>query len=249
MHPAVTGRLMKEDASPRQYAHGGSAPSGIDNALLAGLAADEYASLAKDLEPLYFAAGTCLCEAGSALAHVFFPAHGMIALGYGAPNGDATALALVGREGMLGVEAFLGATKAAHRAHVPFPCLVYCLPLRALRRAAMPPGTLQEQAQRYALRLMAQISQIAVCNLRHPLEQRLCRVLLQSLDRVSGNTLPITHDNAAALVAARRQAVSQAAGRLNELGLIRSARGHTTILDRAGLVAHACECYGILHTD
>jgi CRP-like cAMP-binding protein len=246
MHPAVTGRLMKEEASPRHYGLGGSAPSGIDNALLAGLAADEYASLAKDLEPLYFAAGTCLCEAGSTLAHVFFPAHGIIALSYGAPNGDATALALVGREGMLGVEAFLGGTKAAHRAHVAFPCLAYCLPLR---RAAAPPRTLHEQAQRYALRLMAQISQIAVCNLRHPLEQRLCRVLLQSLDRVSGSTLPITHDDAAGLVAARRQAVSQAVRKLNDLGFIRSARGHTTILDRAGLVAHACECYGILHTD
>ena len=249
MQAAVSGRLTRGDGSPRHEAHGGAVRSAAENALLAGLAADEYASLAKDLEPLYFPAGTCVCEAGSALSHVFFPAHGMIALGYGAPNGDATTLALVGREGMLGVEAFLGGTRAGQRAHAAFACLAYRLPLRALRRAAVPPSTLQERAQRYALRLIAQISQIAVCNLRHPLEQRLCRVLLQSLDRVSGNTLPITHDNAAGLVAARRQAVSQAARRLNDLGLIRSARGHTTVLDRAGLVAHACECYGILQTD
>jgi CRP-like cAMP-binding protein len=242
--------VTRGEGSPRNRVERRSAPSAADNALLAALAAQEdCASVAKELEPIYLGPGHCLCEAGSALTHVFFPAHGMIALCSVAANGDATALALVGREGMLGVEAFLGRAKASHRAHVLFPCLVYRLPLRTLRNGALPIAALREHAQRYALHLMAQISQTAVCNLRHPLEQRLCRVLLQSLDCVSGSALPITHDNAAGLVAARRQAVSQAARRLNELGLIRSARGTTTVLDRAGLMARACECYGILQAD
>jgi hypothetical protein len=112
-------------------------------------------------------------------------------------------------------------------------------------------GVLQQAVLRYSLGLLLHISQISICNLHHTLEQRLCRSLLQSVDRVASDTLPMTQEVLAGLVGARRQGISEAVQKLRDRGLIAGGRGSITVLDRAGLLARACECYVVVqaHTE
>ena len=213
----------------------------LDNELLASLPAGH--ALAAELEPMPLLPGTCLGEAGSPLSHAYFPACGLVSLGYTAVNGETAELALIGAEGMIGVGGLAGEPRGMHRALVRTFCLAYRVPVKTLRACFAKGGPFQDALLAYALRLMMHISRTSMCNLHHSTEQRLCRTLLQAVDRLRSSTLPMTHDVLAELVGARRQGISEAALRLRALGLIEYARGNICVLDRAALAARACECY------
>jgi CRP-like cAMP-binding protein len=221
-------------------------PSPAANQLLAILPAAQLNALLPQLELVYLAQGTCLCDFGSSLNHVYFPARGIVSLGYVAANGDTTELALVGREGMVGVEAFLGTEKSSHRACVQTMCAMYRLPVKLAQSKFAEGGVLQQTLLKYALSLMLHISQTSICNLHHSLEQRLCRSLLQSVDRAGSNTLLMTQDMLASLVGGRRQGISEAIQKLRDRDLIACERGSITVLDRDGLLGIACECYVVV---
>ncbi len=228
MLAAVPGRVV---ASP-------------DNRLLAGLPAAQ--TFSAGLERVYLLPGTCLCEPGSPLAHAYFPACGLVSLGYMAANGQTAELALIGAEGMIGVSGLAGEGRATHRALVRTFCVAYRVPVKILRACFARGGPLQDALLAYALRLMTHISRTSMCNLYHSTEQRLCRTLLQSVDRLGCTVLPMTHDVLAELVGARRQGISEAALRLRALGLIEYGRGSVLVLDRHALAARACACYSAL---
>jgi CRP-like cAMP-binding protein len=229
----------------RHGASGGATLSWVDNRLLAALLAAEDAAALLE-RPTYLSRGEWLWEAGTPLTHVFFPVRGVVSLGYAGEGGDTAHLAFVGCEGVVGVESFLGAEKTSYRALVQFPGAAYRLKVSTLRRRLIHGKKAPDALLKYALALMLEISRSSLCNLRHSVEQRLCRSLLQGVDRAASSTLPMTQDEVAGLVGARRQGVSEAAQKLRDLGLIANGRGSITVLDRARLAARACECYGVV---
>lgn len=216
------------------------------NQLLAILPLAQRDALTQHLERVYFARGTCLYESGRSLSHVYFPTRGIVSLGYEAANGDGTELTVVGPEGLVGVEAFLGSEQSGHRAVAQTTCVAYQMRVGAARAKFAEGGALQQAVLKYCLGLLLQISQTSLCNLHHSLEQRLCRSLLQSVDRVGSSTVPMTQDVLASLVCARRQGISEAVQKLRDSGLIACERGSITVLDRASLLARACECYVVV---
>jgi CRP-like cAMP-binding protein len=216
------------------------------NQLLAMLPSLQLNALVPHLELVYLTRGTCLCESARPLTHVYFPTRGVVSLGYAAANGDTADLALVGAEGVIGVEAFLGSERSSYRAVVQTICVAYSLRVSVARSRFAEGGALQQALLKYALSLLLNVSQTSICNLHHTLEQRLCRSLLQAVDRVASNTLLLTQDVLAGLVGARRQGISEAVNNLRDSRLVRCERGSITVLDRAGLAARACECYVVL---
>jgi CRP-like cAMP-binding protein len=237
--------LQFRDAPHRSAA----VPAGVfpaQNALLAALPATELASLQAELRPAYLARGTSVAGQDSAITHVYFPVFGIVSLGHTAASGEAAEVAIVGRDGVTGMEAFLGAENASHRVLAQTACLAYGLPVRTAKSRFADRGVFYRVILEYALDLMLQISHASVCSLHHTLERRLCRALLQSADRLSSGTLPLTQDVLASLVNGRRQGVSEALQALRDQGLIASGRGSIAVLDRAGLLARTCECYHIV---
>ena len=216
--------------------------SWADNRLLAELLTPADAAALTE-RPTYLSHGERLWEAGAPLTHVYFPIRGVVSLGYADASGDTAHLAFVGCEGVVGIEAFLGADRTSYRALAQLPGAAYRLGVSALWRRLLQSNKPPNALLKYALALMLQISRSSLCNLHHSVEQRLCRSLLQCLDRAASGTLSMTQDEFASLVGARRQGVSEGAQKLRGLGLIVSERGSITVLDRAGLIAHACECY------
>ena len=219
-----------------------AAPLG-QNHLLAVLPSVQLEALLRHLEPVYLERGTCLYETGQPLGHVYFLTRGIVSLGCAATNGDTTELALVGPEGVIGVEAFLGSDESGHRAVARTLCTGYSLRVSVARARFAEGGALQQALLKYARGLLLDISQTSICNLHHSLEQRLCRSLLQGVDRIGSNTLPMTQDVLADVVGAWRQGVSETVQKLRDRRLISCGRGSITVLDRAGLLARACECY------
>jgi CRP-like cAMP-binding protein len=213
------------------------------NHLLAILPSDQLEALLPHLEPVYLERGTCLYETGDPLGHVHFLTRGIVSLRYAAPNGDTTQLALVGPEGVVGVEAFLGSRESGQRAVAQTFCTAYRLRVSVARARFAEGGVLQQALLKYALGLLLAISQTSFCNLHHSLEQRLCRSLLQGVDRVRSDTLPMTQDVLADVVGTRRQGINETVQKLRDRGLISCGRGSITVRDRAGLLARACECY------
>jgi CRP-like cAMP-binding protein len=216
------------------------------NQLIATLPAAQFHALQPHLERVYLTRGTCLYESGHSLSHVHFPIRGIVSLGYVAANGDTAELAVVGPEGVVGVEAFLGSDKSSYRAVVQTMCVADRMRVGVARSKFAEGGALQQVVLKYSLGLLLDISQTSICNLHHSLEQRLCRSLLQCVDRVASNKLPMTQDVLARLVGARRQGISEAVQKLRDRSLITCGRGSITVADRAGLLARACECYVVM---
>jgi CRP-like cAMP-binding protein len=233
-------------AVKEQRPHGNAAVPLRQNQLLATLPAAQLHALQPHLEHVYLTRGTCLYEAGQSLPHVYFPTSGIVSLGYVAANGDTAELAVVGPEGVIGVEAFLGSEKSGYRAVVQTMCVAYRMRVGVARSKFAEGGALQKVVLKYSLGLLLYISQTSICNLHHSVEQRLSRSLLQCVDRVASNTLPMTQDVLASLVGARRQGISEAVQKLRDRNLITCGRGSITVLDRAGLLARACECYVVV---
>lgn len=213
------------------------------NKLLATLPAEMRARLAPHLQRVTFGGQEeVLDRAGTSPDHLYFPTTLVVALMALSRSGATTALALIGREGGIGLAEALAGDCLAHDVVVLVPGVAYRLPLALAGDLLAPAGGLLPAALNYGHSLTSQIAQTAFCNLHHSLDQRLCRWLLSIAYRVSQQQLHLTEAQIADVLGVRRESVSLASGRLVEEGLIRHQRGTVEILDRDRLEAKACEC-------
>src|SRR6266446_1126191 len=226
-----------------------TAPAPTQNLILATLPAADYKRLLPQLELVEMGLGHSVYESGGHLQHVYFPIEGIVSLLYVTQGGSSAELAVVGREGMIGVSLFMGGETTPNRAVVQSACRVYRLPAHALKAHFAEGGALQLTLLKFTQALITQISQTAVCNLHHTVDQQLCRWLLLSLDRLPENKLQMTQELIANMLGVRRQGVTESAGKLEQEGLISYSRGLITVLDRPGLEKRACECYSVVKTE
>lgn len=217
--------------------------STAQNHLLAALTAGEFERLRARLELVAMPLGQVLYESGGPQAHVFFPTTCIVSLMYMLRDGASAEIAVVGNEGLVGTSVFMGGDTTPSRAVVRGAGHGYRLPSQLLKLEFDRGGPVLRLLLRYTQALMTQMTQTAVCNRHHSVEQQLCRTLLLSLDRSSGAGLTLTQELIASLLGVRREGVTEAAGNLQRAGLIRYSRGRIEVLDRPGLERSVCECY------
>jgi CRP-like cAMP-binding protein len=249
--PVLSGGGAEPLAQRRPEGNGrprpGPAARGFErNRLLAALPAADYERLFPHLEPVPLPPGMVIFESGGRLRHVYFPACGIVSLMYAMESGASTEIAVIGNEGVVGIALFMGGDSTPGRAVVQSAGHGHRLRASVVKSEFDRGGALQQLLLRYTQALIAQMTQTAVCNRHHALDQQLCRWLLLRLDRLPSNRLAMTQELIASLLGVRREGVTEAAGRLQEAGLIRYRRGHITVLDRPGLEARACECYAVV---
>jgi CRP-like cAMP-binding protein len=216
------------------------------NHLLAALPDNEYRRLAPDLESVELAQGQVLYESGGTLRHMYFPTTAIVALLYVLENGSSAEIAVVGNEGLLGVSLFMGGETTPSRAVVQNAGHAFRVPAALLKDEFNRAGPVLRLLLRYTQALITQMTQTAVCNRHHAIEQQLCRWLLLSLERLPGEELDMTQELIANMLGVRREGVTVAAGNLQRAGLISYSRGHIKVLDRVGLEQAVCECYGVV---
>lgn len=216
------------------------------NHLLAALLDADFERLAPNLELVPMLLGDVLYESGGKLQHVYFPTTAIISLHYLLEDGGSSEIAGVGNEGVLGVSLFMGGDTTPSRAVVQTGGYGYRLTAQLLVEEFNRAGPVMRLLLRYTQALLTQMSQTAVCNRHHSVEQQLCRWLLLTLDRLPDTELTITQELIANMLGVRREGVTEAAGRLQADGFIRYRRGHITVLDRTGLEQKTCECYGVV---
>ncbi len=191
--------------------------------------------------------GWAVYESGGRLGYLYFPTTSIVSLLYVMESGASAEIAITGNEGVVGISLFMGGESTPSRAVVQSAGEGYRLKASvALKKEFARGGTLQHLALRFTQALITQMAQTAVCNRHHALEQQLCRWLLLSLDRLPGNVLSMTQELIANMLGVRREGVTQAAGRLQEQGMIRYSRGRIKVLDRAKLETSVCECYSVV---
>ncbi|WP_137938588.1 Crp/Fnr family transcriptional regulator [Chitinivorax sp. B] len=216
------------------------------NHLLAALPNVEWARLQPLLEPVDMPLGEVLYEAGSKVINVYFPTTAIVSLLYVMEDGGSAEIAVVGYEGIVGISLFMGGESTPSRAVVQSAGQGLRLKGPLLMQEFNRAGPVLHLLLRYTQALITQMSQTAVCNRHHSLDQQLCRWLLLSLDRLPSNELVMTQELIANMLGVRREGVTEAAGRLHKAGLIRYQRGHITVLDRPGLEKRTCECYAVV---
>ena len=216
------------------------------NQLLAALPDDEWQRWQPHLELAQLPLGTVLYESGGTLNNVFFPTTAIVSLLYVMENGDHAEIAMVGQEGLIGVSLFMGGGSTPSRAVVQSAGAGFRLNAVVMKEGFERGGPVMHLLLRYTQELITQMAQTAVCNRHHTLDQQLCRWLLLSLDRLSGNELTMTQELIANMLGVRREGVTEAAMNLQKVGLIRYSRGRITVLDRPGLERRSCECYAVV---
>jgi CRP-like cAMP-binding protein len=216
------------------------------NHLLAALPTAEFERLLPNLKLMPMRLGELLCESGSRLTHAYFPTTAIVSLHYVTESGASAEVAGVGNEGVLGISLFMGGQTTPSRALVQTAGHGYQLQSRLLVAEFDRFGLMLRLLLRYTQALITQMAQTAVCNRHHSLLQQLCCWLLLTLDRMPSNELIMTQDLIASMLGVRRPGVSEAAGKLQELGAISCRRGHITVLNRPLLHVHVCECYGVV---
>ena len=216
------------------------------NLLLAALPATAFQRLRPHLESAPLPLGWPVYESGSRMEHVFFPTVGIISLLYVMENGSSAEIAVTGNEGLVGISLFMGGESTPSRAIVQSAGHAYRLRAAFLKTEFDRGGELQHLLLRYTQALITQMTQTAVCNRHHSVDQQLCRWLLLSLDRLPTNELRMTQELIANMLGVRREGVTEAAGHLQAAGLIHYQRGHITVLDRAKLERRVCECYAVV---
>jgi CRP-like cAMP-binding protein len=219
-----------------------AAPPG--NRLLARLPPDDYKRLLPRLEPVPLGPKHVLYEAHSPMHHAYFPSRGVVSALNVMEDGRAIEVATVGNEGMVGLPLLVGARTATNRVVVQVPGEALRLGAEVLREEVSRDSALRRLLVLYHTAFLAQVSQAVACNGLHSVQQRSCRWLLMTQDRAQSNVFRMTHEVLAELLGVRRSSVSEILERLQEEGLIRYSRGKLTILDREGLMAGSCECYG-----
>jgi len=190
-----------------------------------------------------------LYESGDEMAAVFFPTDSIISLLYVLECGDPVEISVVGHEGMLGVALFMGGKSTPGRAIVRCSGYAYRLPVHRLQAEFKRHEEMHNLLLRYAQSLMTQMTQTAVCNRYHSIDQQLCRWLLLCLDRLPGNALTMTQELIANMLGVRREGITEAAGRLQRDGAIAYRRGQIKVLNRPMLEKRSCECYTVVRTE
>ncbi len=216
------------------------------NHLLAALSPDVQSRLFPHLELVPLPLRSLLYESRRPMRHVYFPTDSIISMQYLMENGASTAISVVGNEGLLGITLFLGGESAPNRSLVQSAGYAYRLPRVRVKEEFNRHGQLLLLMLRYTQALITQVSQTAVCNRHHSIDQQLCRWLLLSMDRLSHNHLTMTQEFISNMLGVRREGVTQAALKLQRLGVISYSRGLIKVLDRPQLESLSCECYGVV---
>jgi CRP-like cAMP-binding protein len=245
----------------RALAHGGierltlviapmlAADNPQQNHLLAALPSDERERLYPHLELVPMPLGKVLYESGDRLRYVYFPTDSIVSLLYVMEDGASAEISVVGNEGLIGIALFMGGETTPSRAIVQSAGHAYRLIGQRLKDEFHRNGEMQLLLLRYTQALITQMAQTAVCNRHHSVDQQLCRWLLLSLDRLSSNELTMTQELIANMLGVRREGVTDAAGKLQKLGVIHYSRGQITVLDRPKLEQLCCECYAVVRKE
>ncbi len=218
----------------------------LQNRLLAALPQPEWDRWRGHLEAVDLALGEVLYESGGTLSHVYFPTSAIVSLLYVMENGAAAEIAVVGNEGIVGISLFMGGESTPSRAVVQSAGHGFRMASAAMKDEFNRAGPVLHLMLRYTQALITQMAQTAVCNRHHSLDQQLCRWLLLSLDRLSGNELLMTQELIANMLGVRREGVTEGALKLQQAGLISYSRGRIKVLDRPGLELRSCECYAVV---
>lgn len=229
-----TARAPKDPPEPRQ------------NHLLAALSPDVQHRLFPHLELAELPLRALMYEGGRPMRHVYFPTDSIISLQYLMENGASTAISVVGNEGLLGITLYMGGESTPSRSIVQSAGYAYRLPRPRVKEEFCRHGELLLLMLRYTQALITQIAQTAVCNRHHTIDQQLCRWLLLSMDRLSHNNLTMTQEFISNMLGVRRESVTQAASKLEKLGVISYSRGLIRVLDRQQLESRSCECYRVV---
>ncbi|MGB4813088.1 MAG: Crp/Fnr family transcriptional regulator [Methylophilaceae bacterium] len=219
------------------------------NHLLNALLGVDYDRLSPHLELVEMPLGEVLYESGGTLKYVYFPTTAIVSLLYVLENGSSAEIAIVGNEGILGISIFMGGNTTPSRAVVQSAGYGYRMKVQLIKDEFNRAGPMMRLLLRYTQALITQMSQTAVCNRHHSVEQQLCRWLLLSLDRLSGHQLNMTQELIANMLGVRREGVTEAAGKLQQEGLIKYSRGRIIVLDRPALEQRACECYQVVKSE
>jgi len=206
----------------------------------------DFAHVLPGLEWVDLPLGKVLYESGAVMTHAYFPTTAIVSLLYVLETGASAEIAVVGKEGMVGIALFMGGNSTPSRAVVQSAGNGFRLRAATLKNEFDRAGPFLHLLLRYTQALLTQMSQTAVCNRHHSLDQQLCRWLLLSLDRLNGPELIMTQELIANMLGVRREGVTGAALQLQAAGLIRYVRGHITVLDRPGLEKRTCECYQVV---
>src|ERR1700722_10030844 len=217
-----------------------------DNTLLAALPDTEWQRWEPLLEQVDMPLGQVLYESGATLSHVYFPTTSIVSLLYVMENGASAEIAVVGNEGLVGISLFMGGESTPSRAVVQSAGHRFRLKAQLMKDEFERGGPVLHLLLRYTQALITQMSQTAVCNRHHTIDQQLCRWLLLSLDRLRINELAMTQELIANMLGVRREGVTEAANKLQQAGLISYVRGCITVLDRPGLEKRTCECYAVV---
>jgi CRP-like cAMP-binding protein len=218
----------------------------LGNCILTQLPADVWTHWQVHFEELALPEGRILCEPGQALTHVYFPTTAIVSWQYLLASGECTEIAMVGKEGLVGLDLLMGAMHSNNQAVVQTAGHCIRIKLDVVLRSFQQNQTAQSLIMLYAGALIAQMSHGNVCRQHHTLEQQLSRMILMVLDRQQALHMHKTHEGMAQALGVRRESVSLAAAKLMKEGFISYSRGHLEVLDRAGLMQRSCECYQLL---
>lgn len=216
------------------------------NRLLAAIPKPELELFRPHLQSVDLKLGQVIYSAGSEQTQLFFPLNSIISLLYVMENGASGEIGIVGNEGLVGVAMFMGGASMSSEAVVQSAGSAMRVEADAVRTIFHRAGPTQQLFLRYTQALIAQMGQTAVCNRHHSIEQQLCRWLLMSMDRLSGDELNMTQELIANMLGVRREGVTEAAGKLQQAGIIEYRRGHIKVLDRPRLEEACCECYDVV---
>jgi len=224
-------------------------PALSDNRLLGALTDQAKEHLFPHMKLIALPLGKVLYESGEPLSTVYFPTNSIVSLLYVMENGASAEISVVGNEGLVGIAVFMGGESTPSRAIVQSAGSAYALSSQRLRNEFNGFSEMRMMMLRYTQALITQMAQTAVCNRHHSIDQQLCRWLLLSLDRLSGNRLVMTQELIANMLGVRREGVTEAAGKLQAKGVIEYHRGKITVLDRPKLEKLACECYAVVKSE
>lgn len=221
-------------------------PDLLQNHLLAALPVEAQKRLFPHMKVTDLPLGKVLYESGDALNHVYFPTNAIVSLLYVMESGASAEISVVGNEGLVGIAVFMGGESTTNRAIVQSAGSAFSLSSQRFKTEFNSYTDMRMLMLRYTQALITQMAQTAVCNRHHSIDQQLCRWLLLSLDRLSGNRLIMTQELIANMLGVRREGVTESAGKLQDLGAIEYRRGNITVLDRPQLEKLSCECYAVV---
>jgi CRP-like cAMP-binding protein len=219
------------------------------NQLLVRLPPSQYGDFLRRLKQVSLKSGEVIFEARAEIEHAYFPTRGTLSAVVVLSSGNMIEVATIGKEGAVGVPTFVDAQTSPNRVFCQVPGEALKIEMKYLQKASLQVGPLRKILFNYQAAFAFQISQSVACNGTHVLEERCCRWLLMTHDRVDGDVIELTHEFLAAMLGVRRPGVTETLQALKLKGLIAYGRGKITVLDRAGMEAGSCECYQVVRDE